>query len=88
MVVEFSIKQIIIFLFHLLVHSIQFFLANNIFVMQIICAGKDLATEETATKIINLLRQLQQTLPPAVFASTWSSLQPQHQLALQSVFSS
>ncbi|KAJ0957924.1 putative armadillo-like helical, importin beta family [Helianthus annuus] len=45
------------------------------------------ASEETATRIINLLRQLQQTLPPSAMASTLSSLQPQ-QLALQSVLSS
>ncbi|KAM0923386.1 hypothetical protein ACQ4PT_005570 [Festuca glaucescens] len=55
---------------------------------EILCAGKDLATEQTASKIVNLLRQLQTTLPPAVLASTWSSLQPQQQLALQSVLTS
>nr|ACF86298.1 unknown [Zea mays] len=38
--------------------------------------------------MVNLLRQLQATLPPSVLASTWSSLQPQQQLALQSVLSS
>ncbi|XLU19921.1 hypothetical protein S245_055987, partial [Arachis hypogaea] len=31
---------------------------------QVLCAGKDLATEQTAGRMINLLRQLQQTLPP------------------------
>uniref|UniRef100_A0ACD5WAS2 Uncharacterized protein n=1 Tax=Avena sativa TaxID=4498 RepID=A0ACD5WAS2_AVESA len=55
---------------------------------EILCAGKDLATEQTSSKIVNLLRQLQSTLPPAVLASTWSSLQPQQQLALQSVLTS
>ncbi|CAI9290298.1 unnamed protein product [Lactuca saligna] len=55
---------------------------------EIICGGKDLATEQTINRIVNLLRQLQQTLPPATFASTWSSLQPQQQLALQSVLTS
>ncbi|XP_066371254.1 uncharacterized protein [Miscanthus floridulus] len=54
---------------------------------EILCAGKDLATEQTASRMINLLRQLQATLPPSVLASTWSSLQPQQQLALQSVLS-
>ncbi|XP_022000236.1 importin-5 [Helianthus annuus] len=53
----------------------------------VLSAGKDLASEETATRMINLLRQLQQTLPPSAMASTLSSLQPQ-QLALQSVLSS
>ncbi|KAL0459870.1 UNVERIFIED_CONTAM: Importin-5 [Sesamum latifolium] len=55
---------------------------------EILCAGKDLATEQTASRMVNLLRQLQQTLPPATLASTWSSLQPQQQLALQSILSS
>jgi len=58
------------------------------FVTQVLCAGKDLATEQTAGRMINLLRQLQQTLPPSTFASTWSSLQPQQQIALQSILSS
>ncbi|KAL9329415.1 hypothetical protein ACSQ67_004418 [Phaseolus vulgaris] len=55
---------------------------------EVLCAGKDLATEQTAGRMINLLRQLQQTLPPSTFASTWSSLQPQQQIALQSILSS
>uniref|UniRef100_A0A0D9VXV9 TOG domain-containing protein n=1 Tax=Leersia perrieri TaxID=77586 RepID=A0A0D9VXV9_9ORYZ len=55
---------------------------------EILCAGKDLATEQTFSKVVNLLKQLQTTLPPSVLASTWSSLQPQQQLALQSVLSS
>ncbi|KAL9994870.1 putative armadillo-like helical, importin beta family [Helianthus debilis subsp. tardiflorus] len=53
----------------------------------VLSAGKDLASEETATRMINFLRQLQQTLPPSAMASTLSSLQPQ-QLALQSILSS
>ncbi|PON98072.1 Coatomer beta subunit [Trema orientale] len=55
---------------------------------EVLCAGKDLATEQTASRMINLLKQLQQTLPPSTLASTWSSLQPQQQLALQSILSS
>ncbi|KAJ7980581.1 importin-5 [Quillaja saponaria] len=55
---------------------------------EVLCAGKDLATEQTIGRMINLLRQLQQTLPPSTLASTWSSLQPQQQLALQSILSS
>ncbi|KAF5471346.1 hypothetical protein F2P56_011788 [Juglans regia] len=54
---------------------------------EVLCAGKDLATEQTASRMINLLRQLQQTLPPSTLAQTWSSLQPQQQLALQSILS-
>ncbi|XP_062076542.1 uncharacterized protein LOC133812415 [Humulus lupulus] len=55
---------------------------------EVLCAGKELATEQTASRMISLLRQLQQTLPPSTLASTWSSLQPQQQLALQSILSS
>ncbi|XP_064960418.1 uncharacterized protein LOC135651258 [Musa acuminata AAA Group] len=55
---------------------------------EVLCAGKDLATEQTISRMINLLKQIQQTLPPAVLASTWSTLQPQQQLALQSILSS
>ncbi|KAL2540861.1 ARM repeat superfamily protein [Abeliophyllum distichum] len=55
---------------------------------EVLCAGKDLATEQTASRMINLLRQLQQTLPPSTLASTWSSLQPQQLIALQSILSS
>ncbi|KAG0485517.1 hypothetical protein HPP92_009596, partial [Vanilla planifolia] len=54
---------------------------------EVLCAGKDLVTEQTAARMVTLLRQLQQTLPPSVLASTWSALQPQQQLALQSVLS-
>ncbi|GMH00102.1 hypothetical protein Nepgr_001941 [Nepenthes gracilis] len=55
---------------------------------EVLCAGKDLATEQTASRMISLLRQFQQTLPPSTLASAWSSLQPQQQLALQSILSS
>ncbi|KAG2675224.1 hypothetical protein I3760_13G174400 [Carya illinoinensis] len=54
---------------------------------EVLCAGKELATEQTVSRMINLLRQLQQTLPPSTLASTWSSLGPQQQLALQSILS-
>ncbi|XP_076913709.1 uncharacterized protein LOC143572424 isoform X2 [Bidens hawaiensis] len=55
---------------------------------EILSASKDLATETTLNRIVNLLRQLQQTLPPATFAATWASLQPQQQLAIQSYLTS
>ncbi|XP_050216115.1 uncharacterized protein LOC126667195 [Mercurialis annua] len=54
---------------------------------EVLC-GKDLATEETASRMVNLLRHLQQTLPPATLATTWSLLHPQQQMALQSILSS
>ncbi|XP_019093862.1 PREDICTED: importin-5 [Camelina sativa] len=55
---------------------------------EVLCAGGALATEQTVSRMINILRQLQQTLSPSALASTWSSLQPQQQLALQSILSS
>ncbi|CAM8887011.1 unnamed protein product [Rhodiola kirilowii] len=56
--------------------------------VEVIIAGKDLATEQTVSRMINVLRQVQQSMPPAVLASTFSALQPQQQLALQSMLSS
>ncbi|TYI48477.1 hypothetical protein E1A91_D13G251200v1 [Gossypium mustelinum] len=64
------------------------FLPKIVSVFAEVLCGKDLATEQTASRMVNLLRQLQQTLPPAALASTLSSLQPQQQLALQSILSS
>ena len=57
-------------------------------IKEVLCAGKDLATDPTIARMVNLLIQLQQTLSPSALASTWSSLQPQQQLALQSILSS
>lgn len=54
---------------------------------EVICRGKDLATEETAGRMVNLLKQLQKSLPPSVLASYWSALLPQQQHALQSILS-
>ncbi|KAL1832006.1 hypothetical protein DCAR_0102023 [Daucus carota subsp. sativus] len=55
---------------------------------EILCAGKDLASEQTASRMINLLRQFQQTLPADTLSVIWSSLQPQQQLTLQTMLSS
>ncbi|KAI5084377.1 hypothetical protein GOP47_0000546 [Adiantum capillus-veneris] len=54
---------------------------------EVLSAGNDLATEQTVERMVNLLRRIQQTLPPPALASTWSSLQPQQQAALQSILS-
>eukprot|EP00249_Psilotum_nudum_P013400 c24308_g1_i1 orf=266-3634(-) len=54
---------------------------------EVLSAGNDLATDQTIARMVNLLRHLQQTLPPPALASTWSSLQPQQQAALQSILS-
>ncbi|KAE8677193.1 Calcium ion binding [Hibiscus syriacus] len=63
------------------------FLPKIVSVFAEVLCDKDLATEQTASRMVYLLKQLQQTLPPAALASTWSSLQPQQQLALQSILS-
>ncbi|KAI0497983.1 hypothetical protein KFK09_021224 [Dendrobium nobile] len=55
---------------------------------EVLCAGKGLATEQTVSRMIKLLKQLQQTMPPPFLASLLSSLPPQQQLALQSAMSS
>nr|GEY19152.1 HEAT repeat family protein, expressed [Tanacetum cinerariifolium] len=41
--------------------------------LQILCVGKDLATEQTFSQMRNLLRRLQQTLPPEALESKFSS---------------
>ncbi|XP_065879258.1 uncharacterized protein [Euphorbia lathyris] len=67
---------------------------NNQHLPKIVCVfaevlcGKDLATDQTASRMVSLLRHLQQTLPPATLATTWSLLHPQQQVALQSILSS
>ncbi|KAL0911444.1 hypothetical protein M5K25_019586 [Dendrobium thyrsiflorum] len=54
---------------------------------EVLCAGKALATEQTVSRMIKLLKQLQQTMPPPFLASLLSSLPPQQQIALQSAMS-
>ncbi|CAM8960812.1 unnamed protein product [Rhodiola kirilowii] len=55
---------------------------------EVLLAGKDLASEQTASRMVNFLKQVQQKLPPAILASSLSGLQPQQQLALQAMLSS
>nr|GEV34203.1 RNA-directed DNA polymerase, eukaryota [Tanacetum cinerariifolium] len=49
----------------------------NMSIFKVLCVGKDLASEQTFSQMRNLLRRLQQTLPPEAFESKFSSLQPQ-----------
>ncbi|ESQ41994.1 hypothetical protein EUTSA_v10012502mg [Eutrema salsugineum] len=63
------------------------YLPKILMVFAEVLTGKDVVTEETAGRMINILRHLQQTLPSAL-ASTWSALKPEQQLALQSMLSS
>ncbi|KAI4962887.1 hypothetical protein ZWY2020_024667 [Hordeum vulgare] len=56
--------------------------------LTVLCNGKELATDETTTRMINVLKRFQQTLPPDFLASTFfHTLQPQQQLMLQSILS-
>ncbi|CAL1373149.1 unnamed protein product [Linum trigynum] len=64
------------------------FLPKIVSVFAEVLCGKDLATESTASRMVNLLRHLKQTLPPDTLASTWSLLLPQQQMALQSILPS
>ncbi|XP_070044641.1 uncharacterized protein [Nicotiana tomentosiformis] len=52
---------------------------------EVLCSEKDLATKETANRMINVLRHLQQTLPPTTMESTWSYLLPQQEMELKSI---
>ncbi|KAF9686509.1 hypothetical protein SADUNF_Sadunf03G0166000 [Salix dunnii] len=64
------------------------YLPKIVLVFAEVLCGKDLATDKTLSRMANLLRHLQQTLPPATWASTLSVLHPQQQMALQSILSS
>ncbi|XP_016499566.1 uncharacterized protein LOC107818124 isoform X3 [Nicotiana tabacum] len=54
---------------------------------EVLCAGKDLATEEMKNRMINPLRNLQKTVPAATWASAWSLLLPQQEMELESILS-
>ncbi|OIT34176.1 hypothetical protein A4A49_19071, partial [Nicotiana attenuata] len=54
---------------------------------EVLCSEKHLATKETADGLINVLRHLQQTLPPSTMESTWSYLLPQQEMELKSILS-
>ncbi|CAA7017933.1 unnamed protein product [Microthlaspi erraticum] len=57
------------------------YLPKILIVFAEVLTGKDVVTEETAGRMINILRQLQQTLPQ-------SAPKPEQQLGLQSMLSS
>lgn len=52
---------------------------------EVLSAGTELAAEQTAARMVRLLKQLQQTLHPDALAATWSVLDPQQQATLQSI---
>ncbi|XP_070018693.1 uncharacterized protein [Nicotiana sylvestris] len=54
---------------------------------EVLCTGKDLATEEMKNRMINPLRNLQKTVPAATWASAWSLLLPQQEMELESILS-
>ncbi|XP_009766010.1 uncharacterized protein LOC107788039 isoform X2 [Nicotiana tabacum] len=54
---------------------------------EVLCSEKALATEKTAHRMINVLRHLQQALPPAMWESAWSYLLPRQVMELKSILS-
>ncbi|KAJ8574087.1 hypothetical protein K7X08_025892 [Anisodus acutangulus] len=55
--------------------------------LKVLCYGEDLATEETVNRMINVLRNLQQTLPPDITESAWSYILPRQEMELKSLLS-
>ncbi|CAM6081611.1 unnamed protein product [Calypogeia fissa] len=55
--------------------------------VEVLVSGTQLGSEQTVARMVGLLRQLQQSLSPEALASTWSYLQPQQQVALQTILS-
>ncbi|KAM3283375.1 importin-5 [Capsicum chacoense] len=54
---------------------------------EVLWAEKNLASEETVTRIINLLKKFQREIPPTVLAKIFEELPLQHQSMLRSVLS-
>ncbi|PHT97046.1 hypothetical protein BC332_34029 [Capsicum chinense] len=54
---------------------------------EVLCAGDDVVTEETANRMIHLLRHFKETLPPATLASARALLLPQQEMELESILS-
>ncbi|KAH0733679.1 hypothetical protein KY289_004867 [Solanum tuberosum] len=54
---------------------------------EVLCAGDDVVTEETANRIIHLLRHFKETIPPAILASAQALLLPQQEMELESILS-
>ncbi|XP_059278722.1 uncharacterized protein LOC132032929 isoform X1 [Lycium ferocissimum] len=54
---------------------------------EVLCDGGDLVTEETANRMIHLLRHFKETLPLATLASARALLLPQQEMELKSILS-
>ncbi|KAM3217882.1 hypothetical protein P3L10_022411 [Capsicum annuum] len=54
---------------------------------EVLCAGDDVVTEETANRMIHLLRHFKETLPPVTLASARALLLPQQEMELESILS-
>ncbi|KAM3327618.1 hypothetical protein P3S68_033667 [Capsicum galapagoense] len=59
----------------------------SVFAEVVFSDEKDVSTEETANRMISVLRHLQQTLPPATMESAWSYLLPHQEMTLKSLLS-
>eukprot|EP00271_Cylindrocystis_brebissonii_P019237 TRINITY_DN5787_c0_g1_i1.p1 TRINITY_DN5787_c0_g1~~TRINITY_DN5787_c0_g1_i1.p1 ORF type:complete len:1153 (+),score=248.27 TRINITY_DN5787_c0_g1_i1:117-3461(+) len=55
---------------------------------EVLMEGTKLATEETAERMVKLLRQLQLTCPPDLRAASWNALLPEQQAWLQTILAS
>ncbi|KAG5628444.1 hypothetical protein H5410_000161 [Solanum commersonii] len=53
----------------------------------VLCAGDDVVTEETANRIIHLLRHFKETIPTTILASAQALLLPQQEMELESILS-
>ncbi|GAB2247744.1 hypothetical protein Droror1_Dr00007626 [Drosera rotundifolia] len=56
--------------------------------LEVLHAREDLATEQTASRMVNFLKQMQQTLPASDLAAIMASLQPERRRLLESFLSS
>ncbi|CAN4087801.1 unnamed protein product [Withania somnifera] len=54
---------------------------------EVLCAGDDAVTEETANRMIHLLRHFKETLPPDTLESARTLLLPQQEMELESILS-
>ncbi|KAM3327543.1 importin-5-like [Capsicum galapagoense] len=54
---------------------------------EVLCTGDDVVTEQTANRMIHLLRHFKETLPLATLASARALLLPQQEMELESILS-
>ena len=85
---EVRVMTVLIYVFHSLIFCTQIEKSMYIYMAGQVLTRKDVVTEETGGRMVNIIRQLQQTLPQSALSSIWSTLKPEQQMALQSMLSS